>query len=74
MKVHFPKLYNMAHLLALNVLLLPRDLTIIFICDQASRIDQTGATSPTEQQLSMQKIISMNENFNTDFLNFQGRG
>ena len=30
MKVHYPKLYNMAHLLALNVLLLPEDLTIIF--------------------------------------------
>ena len=29
-KVHYPKLYNMAHLLALNVLLLPKDLTIIF--------------------------------------------
>ena len=33
MKVHYPKLYNMAHLLALNVLLLPKDLTIIFIYD-----------------------------------------
>ena len=32
MKVYYPKLYNMAHLLALNVLLLPKDLTIIFIC------------------------------------------
>ena len=31
MKVHYPKLYNMAHLLALNVLLLLKDLTIIFI-------------------------------------------
>ena len=31
MKVHYLKLYNMAHLLALNVLLLPKDLTIIFI-------------------------------------------
>ena len=31
MKVHYPKLYNMAHLLALNVLLIPKDLTIIFI-------------------------------------------
>ena len=31
MKVHYPKLYSMAHLLALNVLLLPKDLTIIFI-------------------------------------------
>ena len=31
MKVHYPKLYNMAHLLTLNVLLFPKDLTIIFI-------------------------------------------
>ena len=30
MEVDYPKLYNMAHLLALNVLLLPKDLTIIF--------------------------------------------
>ena len=30
-KVHYPKLYNMAHHLALNVLLLPKDHTIIFI-------------------------------------------
>ena len=28
---HYPKLYIMAHLLALNVLLLPKDLTIVFI-------------------------------------------
>ena len=33
MKVHYPKLYNMAHLLALNVLLLPKDLTGIFILE-----------------------------------------
>ena len=31
MKVHYPELYNVAHLLALNVLLLPKDLTIILI-------------------------------------------
>ena len=32
MKVHYPKLhYSMAHLLALNALLLPKDITIIFI-------------------------------------------
>ena len=31
MKVLYPKLYNMVHLLASNVLLLPKDLTIIFI-------------------------------------------
>ena len=30
MKVHYPKLYNMAHLLAVNVLLLPKDLTIFY--------------------------------------------
>ena len=30
MKVHYPKLYKMAHFLALNVLLLPKDLTITF--------------------------------------------
>ena len=30
MKVHNPKLYNMVHL-SLNVLLLPKDLTIIFV-------------------------------------------
>ena len=31
MMVHHPNLYNMAHPLALNVLLLPKDQTIIFI-------------------------------------------
>ena len=31
MQVHYPKLYNMAHLLASNILQLPKDLTIIFI-------------------------------------------
>ena len=31
MRVQYPKLYNMTRLLALNVLLLPKDLTIIFI-------------------------------------------
>ena len=31
MKVHYPKLYNMAHLLAVNILLLPKDLRIIFV-------------------------------------------
>ena len=36
MKVHYPKLYNMAHLLALNDLLLPKDLTIIFIQSHGS--------------------------------------
>ena len=38
MKVHYPKLYNMSHLLALNVLLLPKDLTIIIIWKVALNI------------------------------------
>ena len=37
MRVQYPKLYNMTHLLALNVLLLPKDLTIIFILEQPTR-------------------------------------
>ena len=31
MRIQYPKLYNMTHLLALNVLLLRKDLTIILI-------------------------------------------
>ena len=31
MKVHYPKSYNMAHLLALNALLLPKDLTFSWL-------------------------------------------
>ena len=42
MKVHYPKFYNMAHLLALNVLLLPKDLTIIFISITAAGIVPCG--------------------------------
>ena len=34
--IHYKKLYNMVHLLALNVLLLPKDLTIIFIIIEPS--------------------------------------
>ena len=30
MKVHYPKLYNMAQLFTFNVLLISKDLTIIF--------------------------------------------
>ena len=43
MRVQYPKLYNMTHLLALNVLLLPKDLTIIFI-DGGYIIIQTSTT------------------------------
>ena len=41
MKVRYPKLYNMAHLLALNVLLLPKDLTIIFIHNKYPEMERT---------------------------------
>ena len=40
-KVHYPKLYNMAHLLAFNVFLLPKDLTIIFIRSAGLKLKQT---------------------------------
>ena len=50
MKVHYPKLYNMAHLLSLNVLLLPKDITIIFysvvtLIDQCSIVDNCNGWS-----------------------------
>ena len=32
MRVYYPKLYTVVHLDPLNVLLLPRDITIIFYC------------------------------------------
>ena len=42
MKVRYPKLYSMAHLLTLNVLLLPKDLTIIFNQDRAQKRSADG--------------------------------
>ena len=42
MKVHYPKLYNMAHLLALNVLLFPKDLTIILFAITAAGVVPCG--------------------------------
>ena len=39
MKVHYPKLYNMAHLLALNVQLLPKGLTIILFTIYIKLVD-----------------------------------
>ena len=44
-KVHYPKLYNMAQLLAFNVLLLPKDLTIIFICIKRGQCNANIADS-----------------------------
>ena len=41
MKVHYPTLYNMAHL-SLNVLLLPKDLTILFAITAAGVVPCGG--------------------------------
>ena len=42
MKVHYLKLYNMAHLLALNVLLLPKDLTFFLFAITAAGVVPCG--------------------------------
>ena len=39
MKVHYPKLYNIANLLASNILLLPKDLA--FVLSKKSQIYKT---------------------------------
>ena len=60
MKVHYPKLYNMAHLLALNVLLLPKDLTIIFILNtlqkHALAIYKKKKKTAAKSKISLEKF------------------
>ena len=56
MKVHYPKLYNMAHLLALNVLLLPKDLTIIFILNTLQKHAHAIYKKKKKKQLQNQKF------------------
>ena len=65
MKVHYPKLYNMAHLLALNVLLLPKDLTIIFISKESLLWRSTGgkALSRWPEQMVQGHPQSLYEGF-----------
>ena len=66
MKVHYPKLCNMAHLLALNVLLLPRDLTIIFYLQ--------GVLTCTFN-ICFEQILEKNQTFSIDFFfNFYNLG
>ena len=59
MKVHYPKLYNMAHLLALNFLLLPKDLTIIFIDLIFNPISNEIQMSSIKQFNSFHMLICM---------------
>ena len=61
MKVHYLKLYNMAHPLALNVLLLPKDLTIIlftFIPGLAS-IYTSAEAKYTQTDAGLTKILPL---------------
>ena len=57
MKVHYPKLYNMAHLLALNVLLLPKDLTIILFAITAAGVVPCGSPKKSPRTSSIVQII-----------------
>ena len=56
-KVHYPKLYNMAHLLALYVLLLPKDLTIILFAITAAGVVPFGGPKKSPRTSSIVQII-----------------
>ena len=56
-KVHYPKLYNMAHLLALNVLLLPKDLTIILFAITVAGVVPCGGPKKSPRTSSKVQII-----------------
>ena len=57
MKVHYPKLYNMTHLLALNVSLLPKDLTIILFVITAAGVVPCGGRKKSPRTSSIVQII-----------------
>ena len=61
MKVHYPKLYNMAHLLALNVLLLPKGLTIMFIRKIKHLINATTWWKPLDVRYPLHTSVSKGE-------------
>ena len=56
-KVHYPKLYNMAHLLAFNVLLLPKDLTIILFAITAAGVVPCGGPKKSPRTSTIVQII-----------------
>ena len=53
MKVHYPKLYNMAHLLALYFLLLPKDLTIFLFAITAAGVVPCGGPKKSPRTTSI---------------------
>ena len=57
MKVHYPKLYNMAHLLTLNDLLLQKDLTIILFVITAAGVVLCGGPKKSPRTSSIVQII-----------------
>ena len=57
MKFHYPILYNMAHLLALNVLLLLKDLTIILFAITAAGVVPCGGHKKSPRTSSIVQII-----------------
>ena len=58
MKLHYPKLYNMAHLLVLYFLLLPKDLTIIlFAIITAAGVVPCGGPKKSPRTSAIVQII-----------------
>ena len=57
MNVHYPKLYNIAHLLALNVSLLPKDLNIILFAITAAGVVPCGGPKKSPRTSSIVQII-----------------
>ena len=57
MKAYYQKLYNMAHLLELNVSLLPKDLTIILFVITAAGVVPCGGRKKSPRTSSIVQII-----------------
>ena len=53
----YPKLYNMAHLLAFNVVLLPKDLTIILFAITAAGVVPCGGPKKSPRTSTIVQII-----------------
>ena len=63
MRVQYPKLYNMTHRLALNVLLLPKDLTIIFIFFKYMHVNNALSPQTPKTPGGIPVICSSNRSF-----------
>ena len=64
MKVHYPKLYNMAHLLALNVLLFPKDPANNYY--YLRNITQDHESEDLDIPISDQEIINSTKSIHTN--------